>query len=238
MFQEAAIPADAYLQQGDVCAAFPVPLLSHTTKIINVSTQGFLEGSVPTTEHLATNSHLAVLVPMVRSEVMVLSQSCDIEDVERQQSGRIVIAPVLPDDDERFAALYEAANSSTGDAFGKKLAKMVKSPANAEAEFKKTQDKLDSNRNKSLRELWLGQVEGAFPLACREPLKSRSICYFDNALSLPHTWIPLLKQTRKLRLKIEWASVLQEKLAHWLGRFAFPGTQAERLGIGGIGGIE
>lgn len=234
MFQEDDIPPDAPLQQGDVCAAFPVPLLSDTTKIVNVRDQGFVEGSVPTAEHLATNSHLAVLIPMVRSEVMVLSQSCDIEDVERQQSGRVVIAPVLPDDDDRFAALYDAANKGTGDAFGKKLAKMTKNPANAEAEFKKTQDKLDSNRKKSLEALWLGQVEGAFPLACFEPLKSRSICYFDNAVSLPHTWLPLLKESRKLRLKNEWASVLQEKLAQWLGRFAFPGTKAQRLGVGGI----
>lgn len=217
-----------------MCAAFPVPLLSDTTKIVNIRNQGFLEGSVPTVDHLATNSHLAVLVAVVRSAVMVLSQSCDIEDVERQESGRVMIAPVLPDDDERFAALYETANMGTGDAFGKKLAKMAKNPANAEAEFKKTQEKLDSNRKKSLEALWLGQVEGAFPLACRDPLKSRSICYFDNALSLPHTWLPLLKQTRRLRLTSEWASVLQEKLAQWLGRFAFPGTKSERLGVGGI----
>jgi len=233
VFQEDESP-DACLQQGDVCAAFPVPLLSDTTKIVNIRNQGFLEGSVPTVDHLATNSHLAVLVAVVRSAVMVLSQSCDIEDVERQESGRVMIAPVLPDDDERFAALYETANMGTGDAFGKKLAKMAKNPANAEAEFKKTQEKLDSNRKKSLEALWLGQVEGAFPLACRDPLKSRSICYFDNALSLPHTWLPLLKQTRRLRLTSEWASVLQEKLAQWLGRFAFPGTKSERLGVGGI----
>ena len=54
-----------------------------------------LGGSVPSGELLGTRSNLVVAIPLVRCHVVILSQSCDAEDVERKNKARN-FTPVQP----------------------------------------------------------------------------------------------------------------------------------------------
>jgi hypothetical protein len=234
MFMYIPVDAGEPLSQGDICRDIPLPLMSHTTQIVDIKASSVLNQSVPSEEMLATRSQIAALVSMVRSHVVVLSQSCDLTDAETKPNARILVAPTMPDDDDRFANVYAASMKNSAEALVKKLVLAAKS-GNSSAQVGKSKESLEKTRRKALEDLWLGKLEGAMPLAARlECGLQRSICFFDNAVSLPATWLPLLKKQRVVRLNVEWADVLREKLASWIGRFAFPGSKNERLAVGGL----
>lgn len=232
-----AAEANECLVQGDICRDIVLPLLSTSTKLVDVRAQQLIEHSVPTEEMMSTRSQLAALIPMVRSHVIVLSQSCDLADAESKPNARVIVAPTMHDDDDRFAAAYAAAVKGSSDALAKKLAAAAKSAtsANVDTAIARGKDALENPRRKALEDLWLGKLEGVFPLAaCPEHGLRRSLCYFDNVVSLPSSWIHLLKSHRVLRLNAEWADVLREKLSLWIGRYAFPGDKSARLAHGGL----
>ena len=216
------------LEQGDVCRGIPITLLADDNQWFDMKTQNRVGPMSPAT--LSTSSNLGVLHVARRVPVVVLSQSCDLADVERTASGRILVAPVVADDDDRFCALYEKAKKEAADALVKKM--MAKTPPADAAQ--KAAGAMDASRSKALQRLWLGEIVGAFPLAGQGELQ-RSICYFDNVISLPASWLALLKSNRILRLAPEWANELRQALMLWLGRTAFPGDREQRLAAGGLG---
>jgi hypothetical protein len=225
--------SDDPLEQGDVLAKVPLPLCG-----VEVKFQGntVFHEAVPTKEIVATNSKIACAFQMPIGFAMVLSQTCDLQDASDQSSGRVLLAPVLPDDDDRFAKSFEKALLRTGSEAAADLLNAVAKGQNAADQLAKKQKTMEKTRDLALTKLWLGQVVGAFPLASASGQGlSRSICYFDNCVSVPATWLPFLQGQRVLRLKGEWHSVLQESLREWLGRFAYPGSNDERLNVGGLG---
>lgn len=231
----AADPTSA-LEQGDVCRDIPLPVIGDDIRLFDSKTKEWFKSTVPDDDVLNSRSHVAAMVQMVRCPVVVLSQSCDLEEAERDPQARLLVAPALADDDGRFAERYADAVKSASDGFVKNVAAMLTNPTQAEKSMAKTKGQLESTRQKHLDDLWLGKVEGAFPLAADPGCAlRRSVCFFDSAVSLPSAWIPLLKKQRVLRLKPEWGHVLREKLSTWLGRFAFPGSKKERLAAGGFG---
>lgn len=233
MYATAALTGS--LLQGDVCLDIPLPIILPKLQFVDMKAQVLIDGNVPTEEMLATRSQFHAVVQMVRSPVLVLSQSCDLDDAESKPNARIMVAPTLPDDDERFTTVYAAATKSSSDAFTKKLVTAIKSGNSIDTTIEKGKGPLEKVRQKALEDLWLGKLEGVFPLAPKSDIGlRRSICFFDNAVTLPSSWIPLLKKRRVLRLESHWADVLREQLAAWIGRFAFPGDKSARLAVGGL----
>ncbi len=220
------------LLQGDLCRAVPLPILTadDSTTLMDLSAEVALGSPVPSTGDLSTRSRLGAILRLVERNVLVLSQSCDLEDAEKDTNARVLVALVLADDDGRFAEQHAAAVEKDLSDFVKGAAKLAKNPGNATKALEKSAATMESRRAKALEDLWLGNVEGAFPVAA-SPSHSikRSVCYFDTVVSLPSAWIPLLRDRRVQHLAPPWAAVLQESLARWLGRYAFPGTKAERL---------
>ena len=223
------------LVQGDVCLDIPLPIISTDSKLVDIKAERIMGEHVPTEEMLSTRSQIAVLVTMVRGPVLVLSQSCDLVDAETKSNARILVAPTLPDDDDRFVAQYASATKNSTEAFAKRLATAAKSRTSTDSTITKGVESINNIRQRALEDLWLGRQEGVFPLASKSDVGlRRSVCYFDNAVSLPASWLPLLKKRRALRLDLHWADVLREKLSSWISRFAFPGDKNARLAVGGL----
>lgn len=230
----AAEPTES-LVQGDVCADIPLPLVLDGSRLLDVKAEKLLEAGVPTETMLLTKSKLALLVPMVRGHVLVLSQSCDLAEAEKNPNARILVAPTFADDYDRFEAAYAATTKASAEALTKKMLTAVRSNNSVDSAFASGKDSLEKGRHTALEQLWLGKIVGAFPLASHQGTRlQRSICFFDNAVTLPASWLPLLKKQRVLRLDPNWADVLREQLSTWISRFAFPGDKNARLAVGGL----
>jgi len=224
------------LVQGDVCLDIPLPIISSNIRFFDIKAEKLIGENAPTEQMLSTRSNIAALVAMVRSPVLVLSQSCDLVDAETKPNARILVAPTLPDDDERFTEMYAAATKTSTEALAKKVATAFKQNNSVDSVVAGGKESLGRVRYSALEQLWLGKTIGVFPLAANHDIKlRRSICFFDNAVTLPASWLPLLKKQRVLRLDPNWADVLREQLSSWISRFAFPGDKNARLTVGGLG---
>ncbi len=229
-----ALPGGA-LRQGDIIRDVPLPLLpdegaafgnKKTHEVIPAVTRAALE----------KHNDIYSLFPLVRGNAMILSQCCDCEDVDRRETGRILVAQLVACDDERFVASYEKAVASVADSFARKLSAAGRAGKTvSQDDTSKAMNTLENPRKKALTEVALGQRIGAFPVAAHaESSLSMSICYFDTVVSLPANWLSLLKQSRVLHLSPTWRAVLQESLGAWITRFAYPGTLEDRLKAAGL----
>jgi hypothetical protein len=225
------------LSQGDVCRDIPVPLVGPGTKFGDSSSQQLIEGP-PTPELMLRRSNLMIAFQLKKTPVLILSQSCDLEQCEREGRGRILLAPIEQQDDERFLSSFSKVKQQTADAFARKVAAASGGKDQGEVVTKHVGG-LDKPRKTALTELWLGETIGAFPLAPHvDPPLPASLCYLDNVVSVPVNWAPLLRAHRILSLNEAWSNVLRESLQQWLSRYAYPGSNAERLRVGGLGEEE
>lgn len=226
------------LSQGDVCRDIPVPLIGPQTKFGDASAQQFIEGP-PTPELMLRRSNLMTAFQLKKTPVLILSQSCDLEQCEREGRGRILLAPIVPQDDERFLSSFSKSSHESADAFARKLAAASGGKDQKLEVVSKHAAGLDKPKKKALTDLWLGNTIGAFPLAANvDPPLQASLCYLDNIVSVPVNWAPLLHAHRILSLNEAWSNVLRESLQEWLSRFAYPGSNAERLRVGGLADEE
>jgi hypothetical protein len=229
-----SIPAADTLFQGDLCAQVSLPIVLGETVAIPLEGKAKAEPAISLLERDKALGALAVK-PLV-GPVLILSQSCDIADVARRQAGRILIAPILPEEKSTLLDQYrEVLQDWDSPEFigkileGEQLGHIAKDVTQA----------LARNLNKkfeALKKLWLGNVVGAFPLAEKKDGSAitlpRSICHFDHVVSVPHEWLPYLQRKRFARLDVTWLSILQESLADWVGRFAYPGSNDDRCRVG------
>jgi hypothetical protein len=238
------------LQQGDIIRAIPVPYLQDANeKIVFLGAKtdpkewSDLEATPPKSAVCDDPRNKAIFVPTRTSNLLILSQCCDLQDIERGESGRIIVAPFIDDaEDPHITEHVQEKRAGIADEVGKKVfAAAVLGDQNAETAAKKVLGAVTRERDDYLKNVWLGQLEGTFPIAPAESggfVLRRSICYFANLVSLPASWYPLLKERRMLRTKPHWRAILQESLAKYFSRFAYPGTNEERLRVGGIGAKE
>ena len=214
----AQFPGDSDLEQGDICIGLSIPCVSEDAQSLDA------QGKQRLWEPQALKVP-AFFVRSVSTPLVILSQSCDLV---AEGAVRVLVAPTVPDTDPRFTAQYQKAAEDVMQSQAKSFV------TKGNVDLEKAHEKLENARGKVLERLRLGDIPNAFPLRAIEgdgwQLDS-SVCFFDNAISLPANWIPALKQTRRLRLNTAWKSVLQESLGLWLGRFAYPGTQKERLAV-------
>lgn len=224
MFEPGPPVKHSPLRQGDVCGQVWCPSVETNTAVL-----------LPTRDKQqpwdgVSRPKYFVVEPR-EVAVMVLSQSCDLERLETSTVGRILICPVTGEDQSPAFKEYRDArgqdiNFDVVDA-AMKTGEPPKKLANATRAVKKAEES-------DLASLWLGSLGGAFPVAqIGEPGKvtvPRSVCHFDLAMTVPREpWLTVLKQRRLRHMSAPWLALLQEHLSEWLGRFAFPGSNEERL---------
>ncbi|MGO8998587.1 MAG: hypothetical protein ACLQVI_35140 [Polyangiaceae bacterium] len=240
MYAATLDPRDA-LEQGDICRDVPLPVVTAAAQLINIKTSEWFGEpgspiSVPDRTVLESKGHVCAVVPMVRAHLVVLSQSCDLLEAEGDENARLLVAPVRVEEDDRLSERYAAAVKAATEGLPRKITASMKNPTQTSQVLLKAGASIEEARSNALKQLWLGEIVGALPLQANEGAHlARSVCYFDNAVSLPASWIPILKEQRVLRLTFEWQSVLREALMLWLGRYAFPGSKNDRLRVGGLG---
>lgn len=237
------------LRQGDIIKGVPVPFLQDANEKIVLMGKGkvdpdswsSLANTPPTAQTCDDAQDKAIFIPTRTLHLLVLSQCCEMERIEEGEEGRIIVAPLIDEsEDSQLKDLVEEKRPSVADGLGKQLVAALTSPnQNTEGALKKAQETLTREKDEYLKKVWLGEVEGVFPVAASSAngfALPRSICYFAYMLSLPKSWYPILKERRVLRAKGHWRSVLQESLSKYFGRFAYPGTNADRMRVGGLGG--
>jgi hypothetical protein len=219
------------LEQGDICVNVPLPVLA-------VKMELYSKGSIVqvTREELEQAFQLFVVPPM-RGPAIVLSQSCDLERAERDENVRILVAPIIAEEGSQL--LVESAEAIAKTVEKGTLAKALqhRSDSKPPKELKNLQDRARKRHIEALKSLWSGQDVGCFPIKKIESgaaiVVPRSLVYFSYAVSVPvAVWLEYLKSKRVARLNETWRSVLQESLRDWLGRFAYPDTDEERLRVG------
>lgn len=241
---EVGVPSGP-LQQGDIIRMIPVPYLQDMNeKIVYIGKEikdwEGLESTPPKAASCDDGRNKAIFIPTKTANVIILSQCCDLEDIERGEGGRIIVAPLVEDanDPHITTHLQEQREGFTEDLGKKVMAAAVLGDQNSEDKAKKAIGTFAHKREEYLKSVWLGQMEGTFPVGASEGgtfTVRRSICYFANLVSLPASWYSLLKDRRMLRPLPHWRAILQEGLARYFARFAYPGSLDERLNVGGIG---
>lgn len=225
-------PPEGDLEQGDVCLGVALPVMTSGAKW-----QGRTDGSLASCPPSSNDRPLVYWLQVSQGPVVVVSQSCDLVGLDEHGAERILVCQAFPDHDDRFVESYK--NAKALDDHKNKIAAALVAGASgnkneagkAEKALEKAEEAHKRVRLEALKKLWRGDLTGAFPLLNSASLP-RSVCYFDTIVSVPASWVGMLKESRSLRLNATWKSVLQESLARWLGRYAYPGTMAERLQVG------
>lgn len=226
------VDATDELEQGDVCLSIPLPTLNTKEQLLLKNND--TKDSPPTSELCQPGKLAGFFLPVNLAPVMVLSQSCDLVDLDASSHARILVAPLCPDNDERFNEFFKKEMEKTYDGTKRKaIASFTgKNLEGVKAAHEDATRKLNNARNVNLRRLWLGELVGAFPIAAFGEHLERSICFFDNVVSLNSQWGEILRIQRICRLDHVWKSVLQEQLIMWLGRYAYPGLPDDRMLVG------
>jgi hypothetical protein len=181
------------LEQGDLCIQVPLPVLLDESKVVvNQTTTTTLTEALENGQlENPAGTYIASVAKF--STVLILSQTCDLLDLETEP-GRILVVPALPEGDSPLMARWQDAYVSNID--GEKLAKaVVTKPSQVPAKITQTIEAAEKSRATQLRRLWLGEIGGAFPLrelATGEPRVvsvPRSVCHFDYATSLPQSYL-------------------------------------------------
>lgn len=224
MFEPLAESDTNALSQGDLCCHVWFPEFVHNTAaLVGSELQQPWDGvSMPKT----------FAVQPKRSSVLVLSQSCDLERLEDGTEGGILVCRVVEEEHSPILAAWRAAREEPENKY---LELAAANPKQTKASSRL--EGLEKQRTAALRKLWLGDHIGAFPVpeigSDGDVLMTRAVALFDTAISLPSTpWKGVFHKQRVRRMTDPWRVLLQEALSAWLGRYAFPGSQEDRLAVG------
>jgi hypothetical protein len=208
------------LEQGDVCIGLAIPVITDDAQAVDANGK-----QAPWDGEAKTTAPQAFFLRVTKAPLIVLSQSCDLVG---DSVARVLVAPLVNEQDPRFTAQYQKAVSDMLQTAGKDFV------TRGNTDLAKVGERLETTREAALKRLRLGEIPNAFPVkkaSGNQWALPSSVCFFDNATSLPGLWLPALKRTRRLRLNTVWQSVLQEALGRWLGRYAYPGSLADRLRV-------
>ena len=221
------------LLQGDLVRQVPLPFMGGAGEriVYTGKVRALTECPVPpTADHCNDEKPKAMMLSMSTANVLILSQSCNLERIGRGDNrGRIIVAPVL-DEDVEAPEVREAALQALEESFSRP-------GQNAEQKVQAERQKHEKTKLEQLKKIWLGKVGNIFPVAklnVEHFTAVRSLCYFDNLVSLPATWYPLLSARVVANMTDPWRSLLQEALSDYFGRFAYPGSENDRLAVGGL----